>query len=67
MADLNAALLPEDPAQALDMAKDLLREIRKRRRLKRIEEIKAEIANADPEQKKELMVHLRTLYAEMPN
>ena len=67
MADMNSALLPEDPAQALDMARDLLKSIREKRRLRRIDEIKEELKTADEAQKKELMAHLSTLLREMRN
>ncbi|MGI6238425.1 MAG: hypothetical protein ACOYI5_02230, partial [Christensenellales bacterium] len=67
MADLNAERLPESPDIALDMARDMLRAIRERRRQARIEQMKEKITIADESQKKELMAHLAELIAQMPD
>ena len=61
MADINSAQMPEDQAMALDMARDMLKSLRNKRRDLRIEEIKAKIAVADDEQKQELLNQLKKL------
>ena len=64
MTDINSNVLPEDPTEALEMAKDTLAFIRENRRKSRIEDIKAEIKTADTERKKELYALLDKLLKE---
>lgn len=67
MADLNAEQLPDDPAVALDMARDMLQSIRDRRRKEQIERLKQQISTADEEQKKELLARISELQREARN
>ena len=64
MADINSNMIPEDPTEALEMAKDTLAFIRSNRRKDRIEDIKAEMKTADSERKKELYALLDKLLKE---
>ena len=64
MVDINSNMLPEDHGEALEMAHDTLNFIRKNRRDKRIEEIKAEMKTATPERKMELYAQLDKLLKE---
>ena len=64
MMDINSNVLPEDPTEALEMAKDTLAFIRENRRKSRIEDIKAEMKTADSERKKELYALLDKLLRE---
>ena len=65
MADINSDFMPDDQAMALDMARDMLRAIRKRRIQKRIDEIKAELGSADDTRKQELLAQLTKLIGEL--
>ena len=65
MADINSDFMPDDQAMALDMARDMLRAIRKRRIQKRIDEIKAELGSADDTRKQELLAQLTKLICEL--
>lgn len=67
MVDLNAEQLPDDPAVALDMARDMLFSIREKRRKHEIERLKGEISTADEEQKKELLARISELMREARN
>ncbi len=67
MADLNVEQLPDDPAIALDMAKDMLASIRGRRRKEQIERLKEQLPTADAEQKKELLARISELMREARN
>ena len=67
MVDINSNVLPDDESEALDMAHETLEFIRKGRRDKRIEEIKAEIPTASPERKKELFALLDKLLNKQRN
>jgi DNA primase len=64
MADINAEQLPDDPAVALDMARDMLSSIRERRRKEQIERLKEMLPTADGEQKKELLARISQLMRE---
>lgn len=61
MADINSTQLPEDNETCLDMARDMLRSIRNKRKNLRIQEIKAELTTADSERKQELLEQLKKL------
>lgn len=61
MADINSDFLPDDQAMALDMARDMLRAIREKRKKIRIDELKAKLGSADAEQKQELLAQLNKL------
>jgi hypothetical protein len=67
MADLYAEQLPDDPAVALDMARDMLFSIRDRRRKDEIERLKEMLPTADEEQKKELLARISQLMREARN
>jgi len=64
MVDINSDVLPSEQQEALDMARELLEDIRKVRRSRRVEEIKAEMATASHERKQELYVLLDKLLKE---